>query len=135
MDRRPKDYGALAEMLGAERCTYCHRYDHHRGGIEDGTIHWADRVMRWSGLVRFLKLVAISRDPSIGKWPLAWQRIYALNMALKEVAKEAHTRIPGRFLRADKAFVRASLSKTNPDSQLAHKAYEWSRKEAGQTWT
>lgn len=143
MDRRPKKYGALAEMLGVEYCrgirrdgTYCSAYANHALGsvTNDGVVHWADRIMRWNGLVHFLKLVVIARDPDIMQAE-PWRRVYLTNMALKKVAKEAHTRIPGRYLRADKAFVRASVANVGNDVPLRREAYEWSRKESGQTWT
>lgn len=140
--RRPKKYGALAEMLGVEHCrglrkdgTYCHDSGYHLAGdvTPDGTIHWTDRVMAWSGLVRFLKLVAISRDPSLQAMA-PWLRVYSLNMALKGIQREAHTRIPARYLRADRAFVRASVAGLPPDTPMRKQAFDWSRREAGKTW-
>ena len=140
--RRPRKYGALAEMLHVEHCrgmrrdgTYCHAQVSHASGevTDDGVIHWADRRMEWPGLVRFLKLVAISRDPTLAK-EVPWRRVYRLNMALKEVEQEAHTRIPARYLRADRAFVKASVASLSNDVPLRKEAFDWSRREAGKTW-
>jgi len=140
--RRPNKYGALAQMLDVEHCrgiredgTYCTAYAGHATGdvTKDGVVHWADRRMEIGGLVRFLRLVAISRDPSL----LAlepWQRTYRMNMILKEVQREAHTRIPARYLRADRAFVRASLANVPVGAPMRQEAYDWSRREAGRSW-
>jgi hypothetical protein len=142
MDRRPKTYGALADRLGVEHCrgmrrdgTYCYQSADHRVGdvTPDGVIHWADRRMEWPGLVRFLKLVAISRNPKTVTFK-PWQRVYLLNMHLKGVQQEASTRIPTKYLRADRAFVRASVASLSNDVPLRKKAFDWSRREAGSTW-
>jgi hypothetical protein len=129
-------------MLDAEHCrgmrrdgTYCHEMVDHRVGdvTPDGVIHWTDRPMRWPGLVRFLKMVAISRDPTLAK-EVPWRRVYRLNMALKGIEKEAHTRIPARHLRADRVFVRASVAPLSNDVPMRKEAFDWSRREAGKTW-
>jgi len=142
MARRPKRYGALAKTLDVEWCrgirsdgTYCHANSNHSMGdvTDGGVVHWADRRMEWPGLVRFLKLVVISRDPTLAK-EVPWRRIYRLNMALKEVEREAHTRVPARYLRADRAFVRASVASLSNDVPMRREAFDWSRREAGKTW-
>ena len=140
MPRRPKTYWGIAEMVGAEYCRgirdgfYCtEQADHQVGAVSpDGIIHWADRRMSWPGLVHFLKLVAISRDPSIAS-DVPWRRVYRINMGLKQAARDAHTHIPARFIRPDRLFVRASVASLGNDVPMRREAYEWSRREAGRS--
>lgn len=141
MTRRPTTYGALADLLEVEHCRgmsrsgfYCSEdADHQVGAVSpDGVIHWADRRMHWEGLVRFLKLVAISRDPTLAK-EVPWRRVYRINMALKGIAREAHTHIPARYLRVDRLYVRASVASLGNDVPLRREAYNWSRREAGRS--
>lgn len=139
-ERRPKTFAGLAERLDIEYCRgirdgfYCHEnVDHHIGTVgPDGVIHWADRRMRWPGLVRFMKLVVISRDPTLAT-EVPWRRVYRIAMGLKEVERQANARIPARFLRADRLFVRASVASLGNDVPLRRKAFEWSRREGGRS--
>lgn len=133
--RRPKDYVTLSKMLGVTLCQHCQNEDHYLGNVGvEGTVHWADRTMRWPGLVRFLKLVAISRNPDLRLVVPTWHRTYALNVALQGVAKDAHTRIPSRYLRAERTYVKAALAGRVGNDPVRKRAYDWSRRESGQKW-
>ena len=143
MGRRPKTYGALADRLEVEHCrglrrdgTYCQEFADHRAGdvTPDGVVHWADRRMEWPGLVRFLKLVVISRNPKTVTFK-PWVRVYLLNMHLKEVSKDAKVHIPFQYLEADRAFVRASVTTLSNDVPMRREAFKWStRKTRKKIW-
>lgn len=132
-------YPDMAKALDILRCRgitssghYCMGFDHSTGEAERGRIHWADRRSSWPGVVRFLKLAAVARDPSLNE-DQPWRRVYRIDMALVDMSKEVHVRVPARYLVMDRAFVRASVA-TIPNSEpLRRRAFHWSRRTGGKT--
>jgi hypothetical protein len=133
----------MAQALDVEHCRgitpsghYCPipSGDHMQGVVtKDGVVHWLERRVEFSGIVRFLRLVAQSRHPDIND-EIPWRRVYRLCKTATEMSPTIHTRIPARYFRKDRAFVKASVASLTNDVPMRKEAFDWARREGGQTW-
>lgn len=129
-----RTYGEMARALGVEFCfgmersgSYCHAGDHRLGFATPGRVHLFDQPPRWGDLHRFLKLVANALDPTIDEAE-PWARVYRQNLSARALGHRIHIRVPARYLRFDRAFVKASVAGLPNETPLRKEAYDWARR-------
>lgn len=100
-------YDTVTEKLGCSRCNGCSIGNHRLGWVDmsSGTIHWADRALRRSGLRTYLKLAAaIAKSHNQGQ--PEWQRIYEQSIWAQSTALALFgLRLPGKWSYIDRARV------------------------------
>jgi hypothetical protein len=123
-----RSYRELVRSLDLGYCDGAHcPADHEVGDAYGGVVHFADRRASWPGIHRVLKLAAQAKDPSVlGEAP--WKRVYLLNVRARELGHQVGIRVPARFTRFDRAFVRAGVAGLTNDVPLRKSAFDWARR-------
>lgn len=121
-------YLRIANEFGITLCGACSeasRFEHLRGNVVAGRLHWALRQRHPRGLYRFLKLVWEMRyedatDPQ-------WWRVYSASKWATEYALHSlHLRIPASYTRFDRSMASYLLSSSATlDDERAQRVRRW----------
>lgn len=131
MSRR---YSTMLADIGLEHCHgirrgfYCHEGDHEAGFATPGIVHLTDRRWSWSGTHRVLKLAALAVQPGLAGIEPRWRRVWAINIAARDLGRRARVRVPARCVEYDRAVVLAGVARvpnTVPDRK---RAFDWARR-------
>lgn len=134
-----RHYALLLADLGLEHCRgirrgfYCHAGDHEAGFAMPGIVHLTDRRWSWPGAHSVLKLAALATDPTLLEIEPRWRRVWAINVAARELGRRARVRVPARCVEYDRAIVLAGVARlpnTVPDRK---RAFDWARRGAKET--
>jgi hypothetical protein len=134
-------YQEIAEKLGYPRCngtrpdgTAC-SFDHQKGSVGDGFVHWADRRrVERAGIRRFLKLIAIeivsNGHPQGGPAgeTRPWARLYLAQNLINNMARLIGVEMPARLTDEDRLAVKAQLVNVPSDEPLRKEAMTWAQK-------
>ena len=126
-------FGEIAAKLDIPRCRgltqagyRCEVFDHRRGQIGDGQVHWADRArVERAGIRRFLRLAAILYYAE--QEPRAWARIYLAQRLINAWASQLGVRIPSELSDHDRLEVKAMLVNIPTDAPLRKEAMAWAQ--------
>ena len=124
-------YADISAQLGIPRCRgvtasghLCRDYDHKRGAVGDGLVHWADRArVERAGIRRFLRLAAV-RDLIEQGVAEPWKRLYWSQGMILRWADELGVRLPASAARRDRVELKAMLTSV-PQSDLRKEAMVW----------
>ncbi len=132
---RYRRYGDLIRSLDIDYCrgidatgNYCD-LDHIVGEAHPGRVHLADLATTSSGVYRALKLVSLAQHPEFNDEP-PWRRTYLVNLAVRDLARQARIRVPARHVRMDRRYVLAGVAGLPNSVRLRRDAYHWARKVA-----
>lgn len=132
-------YAEVAEKIGYPRCRgirpngqTCHGFDHVKGSVGEGFIHWADRKrVERAGIRRFLKLIAIeivSNGPATDSIPgetRPWARLYLAQPLINNMGRLIGVTFPAHLTDEDRAEVRAQIVNLPADEPLRKEAMHW----------
>lgn len=127
-------FGEIAEKLGIPRCRgirpngqICHGFDHRRGQVGDGFVHWADRSrIERAGVRRFLKMAAIMKLDEEGE-TRSWARLYLAQTMINNWSPIIGISFPGVLTDVDKIIVRAMLINVPTGDPMRDAAMRWAQ--------
>lgn len=92
----------------------------------DGVIHLADKPANRTNTHAFLRLAAISIDPTVQDETAPWRRVYRLDVLMRGIAR--HLKVPYKSSSMDRAFVLAGVAGLSDDVWLRKQAFDWARR-------
>lgn len=124
-------YDQISRELGIARCRgirstgqLCREYNHLRGQIGDGDVHWQDRArVERAGVRRFLGLAARAQIDD----PRPWARIYLSQRLINQWGNEIGISFPARLGQLDRLKVKAMLVQVSTDEPLREEAMRWAQ--------
>lgn len=124
-------YHEIATQLGVQMCrgilpngqTCFATRSHERGFVEDGLVHWADRMTTREGVKRFLGLV-VEETGQVGLTE-AWQKLYHRVKMIWLWADQIGVRIPRQAFEHERLQLRAMLLKVPTDAPGRAEAMQW----------
>jgi len=130
-------YQEIADKLGQPRCRgirpngqLCHGFDHQKGSVGDGFIHWADRArVERAGIRRFLKLIALEIVSNGGAAhpgeTRPWARLYLAQNLINNMARVVGVSLPASLTDEDRLAVKAQIINVPTDEPLREEAMQW----------
>lgn len=125
------NYDEISKTLSIDRCRgiratgqMCRDYDHQKGEVGEGLVHWADRTrIERAGVRRFLGLAARRRVDD----PRLWARIYLSQRLINRWGSEIGISFPTRLNQLDRLMVRAMLVLVPTSEPLREEAMRWAQ--------